>query len=771
MLPAFAEVAPVYYDDVIEYTDEMIEPTNVEETDVQTVNTTQKKTKPRTTANRSTSRAISATASGTNARNNTRVAPTTIRNAQKVSRGTVSRTSKLAEETRANQRAVVARSGRLDSDKKTTTARVGAYAGSVMPVYRSSSSSDYVTTLSDSGNTLYNSNSRLGTAARRNISSRISTSAIPTSSTAVVTEAAISNTTSTLDAVAELTEYCRAQYAACMDNYCNVLDDNQGRCSCSKNIKNYQKVEEALATATENFQDTVQKIKYLGLTTEQVASLFTETEAELEMKGSYDSSQIKNSLDSIRKKIVDVSSPNASSYTATSGVSMDVSGLLNVDLSSGFDLGSFLNMGTGNASSSVSNQRGEQLYKTAMARCKTSVLNTCTAQGIDANLITNSYDLEIDKQCIAYERNLNDANAEMRDNARNATTILQQARLMLAQNRNAYDIRGCISAIDSCMQDEYVCGSDYELCLDPTGKYLADGAIVKGGTPGISGGTVKNTDALTTGTVETWTSKGMYDLYSSWNYGDSNNLKNAWGGGKKETLGEYIDEKLSNWKDNAENITQSDDMATYILQKIGYMDSKDTVHGMCASVMKQCQDYTYTSSSKTNKRYKLDNEVVRQYLASTLTKIKLQQDAILANYAEDCLSDVTSCLSTNGYNESNTSPLASRTAINACRADIQTCMSVTGQKPSDVVKLSLSSMSDWIKTILLVCPEYQYMNEGRDGTISCERCDTVTGYKMVNGSVVETSDVQLYAPSGSVGSDACVCPDGYTTYSNGCLLQ
>ncbi|MCQ2571700.1 MAG: hypothetical protein MJ165_01745 [Alphaproteobacteria bacterium] len=757
VLPAFAEVAPVYYDEIVEYTDEMIDDMDAveaEETQV-TGNTAKKKQNvtQRATTNRANSRAVSGNAAvSQRGTTSSRVVASSPRSAQQVSaRGVTSRTVKTSSRAKATQPTVQSRSSQ---DKKAVTARVST-TGSVMTGNRTSASDNYqIKTLSGSDNEpLYKARVGMRRAAA---SPRLSTASIvPTSTTTpVVSNDDIEETTSNLAAIAELTEYCKAQYLACMDNYCNVLDDNQGRCSCSKNLKNYQKTEEALATATENFQEVVQKIKYIGLTTEQVNSLFKETEAELEMKSTNDSSQLKSSLDAIKRKIVDVSSPNASAAT-TGNISMDVSGLLNADFTAGFDLASFLNMNVaGSDGNNISNQRGEQLHKTATQRCKTAVLNSCVAQGIEANIITNSYDLEIDKQCIAYERDLNEANEEMRNNVRNASTILQQARLMLAQNKNAYDFRGCIAAIDSCMQDEYVCGSDYSLCLDPTGKYLANAEIVKGGAPGVSGGSVKNTTPLANASdLDTWVSQGMYSLYSTWNYTDSEanstspNTVNAFGGGKKENLSKYIDKSLATWATTYTNNVATDDMATYILQKIGYIDNNDKVHGMCASVMTQCQDYTFSGSTK-NKKYVPNNEVIRQYLASVLTKIKLQQDSILADYAEDCRSDVTSCLTTNGYDESNTTTTASQTAVNACRADITTCMSVSGYAPKDGGALTLRAMKDWVATMLLSCPENYYLDDtGSNTNVTCKPCG------MAGSVALESNGGQ---------STMCYCPDGYT---------
>ena len=776
ILPAFAEVAPVYYDEIVEYTDEMLDAVDTaEETPAKEV-AAPKNVSQRTTINRSTSRAISAAGTQTSQRSGASSRAMASSSRATTARTTVSRTatrpSNVVSRASASRNAnVVSRSSRANTTVKPVTARVGTSNNTVMGAYKNAGTGSSAAYLDDTNST-YNATTSARAASTRRATARMSTGLTSVSTTPVITEEDISTTTSNLTAIAELTDYCKAQYAACMDNYCNVLDDNQGRCSCSKNVKNYEKTEQALAKATEDFQETVQKIKYIGLSADQITALFAETEAELTMKSKSDSSQLKTSLDSIKRKIVDASSPNASS--SASNVSLNASGLFDLDLSSGFDLNSFLNTGNSSGTSSVSNQRGEQLFKTATNRCKTAVLNSCVAQGIDANVITNSYDLEIDKQCIAYERSLNDANSEMRQNVANAATILQQARLVLAQSKNSYDVRGCVAAIDSCMQDEYICGSDYELCLDPTGKYLANGEIVKGGTPGVSGGAIVNKIPITDDTTvdfDDWTSEGMFNLYSVWNYTetegpaqkDSTNLLNPWSRGKTENLNAYIDSVLKNYWSKSNNYTSTastDDIAVYLLRKIGYIDSKDNnkVHGMCASVMKQCQDYTYK-----NDKYQPDNEVIRQYLASALTKIKLQQDSILADYAEDCRSDVSSCLSTNGYDESNPKSSASTTAVNACRADITTCMSVGGYMPSNNTNLTLRNMSDWVASMLQVCNANYYLKEATDGSVSCVACPTNIPVVTSSGVSVFVNSIELKTTLVSAGGQvtSCRCPSEY----------
>ena len=828
VLPAFAEVAPIYYDEIIEYNDEMIdeyEPV-IEEVEEEE-NASPVVNKPaivqRNVAGRSVSRAVSAGANNNSRANtNTRAVASSPRNAQQTQRKTISRSTKTqqvsarpqvttrARATNASTRqqvttrsraAVATRSAtstaRNATENKPVTARVSA-TGNVISGTRDNNSIA-AKTLTDSGDPLYISNSaRVGTNRRSTTSRNSSVGA----STPVITTENITETTSTLDALAELTDYCKAQYAQCMDNYCNVLDDNQGRCSCSGNITKYEKTEKSLSELSEKFQDAVQKIKYIGLTASQIEALFAETEAEIAMKSNSDTSVLKNSLDNIKKKIVDVSSGKTNTGLFD-GLSFDMSGLLDTESMNAFDLNLFL------GNNKVSNQRGTSLFNTATQRCKTAVLNSCTAQGIDANVVINSYDLAIDKQCIEYERSLNEANDEMRNNVRNAQNILQQARLLLAQQKNSYDLRGCVAALDECMQDEYVCGDDYELCLDPTGKYLANGEIVKGGIPGVAGGSTINQAPVTATNITSWLSCGMYGLYSVWDYGtngtecscepDSDScsgITNAWGKGSGENLNEYIAAKTKKWEtiyDDAKQGKNENDMATYLLRRVGYIDAKnDKSYGMCANVLKQCQDYTYETNGNS-KKYIVNNEVIRQYLALALTKIKLQQDTILSDYAETCWNDVYSCLSANNYDENNTNTTTSKTAVQACRGDIATCMSVTGYYPSDNKTLTLAAMTQWVAGKLISCEANQFLNHEEEtgtgtqpntiGTVSClpcgwARCHDVgdTTYQQAKCNIFHNGGEPVSSPGQEYGiylvsdggqATSCRCPDGFTAVAYG----
>ncbi len=589
-------------------------------------------------------------------------------------------------------------------------------------------------------------NSRVSISAKSGstVMSRVPKIRVASTTSLSNTETSETTTASTLaemDNLAEMTDYCKSQYASCMDNYCNVLDDNQGRCSCSANIKSYAKAESALKAATEELQEVAQKIQYIGLTSREVETLFNETEAELAMQTNTDTSAIKTSLDKIKDMLIEVRTGTASSDASNlSGFGFDMNGLLDFTIdSTGFDISSFL--GTfGTNTNSVTNQRGEELYKTAVNRCKSAVLKSCTNQGVDANLITNSYDLQIDKECILYERSLSDANDQMVSTIRNAKSVLQKARLLVSQQKNVYDMRGCINALDSCMQDEFVCGTDYENCLDPTGRYIVNGAIVLGSQPGHA---IDPTDTTTSSVMTS--DVCAVNLYRTWDMPGaqcSEGAGNAWGSGPSDTLANYIEQTVTA---NAAS-TPSTNMAIFLQNKIGYVNNTRNF-GMCISVLNKCQDYTYTGDV-TNAQYNPQNDVIKQYLSRALIQIKAKQDQILSDYADSCVADVTSCLSQNNYPSTasavSSNSMSANIAINACRPTIVTCMSVNGYSTNTP---NPEDIKNWVFGLSFPDPEY---------TISyvCDSTEEVVATQNVRAGasfVVKSGDICTNPASGFQG--------------------
>ncbi len=642
-LPAYAEVAPISLQDFVieEVTESEMQP----EAEVAPAYAPAA-TSPRQTGTSTVRVASSRSVPNNTVSNNTRNVAST--------RATVSRSAvtPTTSRTASSRTAVVSRSAATPT--KTVSTRT------VTPnVNTARSATSSIVQTNTVSQPLYNStSSRVSVRPATSLYTAGASTRSGSTATAasVLTTSVVEDTvptTADIEQLAQMTDFCKAQYTECMDNFCNVLDDNQGRCSCSPNIENYADTELALEQATEQLQAVAQEIQYIGLSADDIEVLFAQTEAEAAMQGKTDTSQLASDLENIKKLVLDVDTNT--SFSNVSNSTFDFSNLLDFSNST-IDIGSLF--GTTEDTSSISNQRGAELYKTASARCKAAVLNTCSTQGVDTVLVANTYDMEIDKQCIAYERNLTDANATMKQTVLNAQSVLQKARLAVAQDKNSYDLRGCITALDGCMQDDFVCGDDYEDCLDPSGKYIANGEVIIGSTPGKAA------------TIPT---DGTSGIYGTWSY---NTTDNAWGNG---TLSAYIDANIKSTSSDS-----SDDMITYLQDKIGRnVDGMNT--GMCMSVLNKCQDYTYEDGE-----YIEDNEVVRNYMMTTLATIKVEQDEILSEYAESCQMDLQSCLVRNNYDETQSSSApVNNVAKNACETIIATCESVTGfddgGNPSDSV--------------------------------------------------------------------------------------
>ena len=685
-LPAFAEVMPVFYEEDVIELDMAEDAENVaEEKKVQPVVPVAQPTRvsPRggNVAQRNAQRAGAnstvsgrATRAGANATVRARTAnqPVNANRTLVQNRGTSVRPSRAATAQRTNQADVTRRAAQVDN-LKGVQARASVLTTDTKPLY----------------------NGRVGTRVS-SVRARIPTTTALISGGTAVSNTSAADAVAEMDELSQMTDYCKAQYTSCMDNFCNVLDDSQGRCSCSKNIKNYLSVENALKEATEELQDVAQQIQYIGLSADDIETLFTQTEAELKMtEVGEDSTTLATDLDNIKKLLLEPKEIKASAVLDSS--SSDVMGLLDINtiFTGNTNVGAnwLFNFGSDNntEASSINNQRGEALYNIAKKRCTAAVLDTCAGQGVNTAVVSNSYDMEIDKQCVAYERSLKDANDSMNNTVRNAKNVLQRARLLVRQQKNSYDLRGCVSALDACMQDEFVCGADYENCLDPSGRYIVNGAVVIGSTPGQW---IDESTTLSPGyTYDTNT------LHATWNYTDEQGMgRNAWlptvnqtgGDTYVPTLAKYIDATMASTEKYP--TTPGDNMSSYLQYRIGYHNNEDgRNYGMCMSVLNKCQDVTYTGDDGA---YNPDNPVVREYLQRTLTQIKVAQDEILANYAENCISDVSSCLSQNNYD--TTSGASNNIPINACRQQIVTCMSVNGDAAANPTP---DSIKNWVNRI------------------------------------------------------------------------
>ena len=187
--------------------------------------------------------------SDTSARNVNARTSTTSRNATQARTGIKSR-----EVTTTSPRTTTSNNARV-AQRTNTSARTATMNTPVTTTVRRKTTNNPTTNIGRVATT----NTRTG--VRSGITARAGTVSANTNATDNTT------TINQMDNLTQMTDYCKAQYMSCMDNYCNVLDDNQGRCTCSKNIKNYEKTEKALKEANETYYwlRLLYKTDYLSL--------------------------------------------------------------------------------------------------------------------------------------------------------------------------------------------------------------------------------------------------------------------------------------------------------------------------------------------------------------------------------------------------------------------------------------------------------------------------------------------------------------------------
>ena len=467
------------------------------------------------------------------------------------------------------------------------------------------------------------------------VANRPSTTTMTTDAANINSGVSVQAVTDKLSSINDLSASCVQNYADCMDQFCNVLDKNQARCSCSDRISTYTKTEQAVKDANTQLNQVAQNIRYVGLSADEIRAIMNATEAEQAMQGQTDTTANRALLNSIANMIT-IPSTSGSDTPANNTIDLTAMNIDFSDTSNASDMFSLDSLLGGN--STFSNLRGASLYSAAKNKCA-NVLNTCVKAGASSSLVTGQYDMMIDKDCNTYVATLTKMNDTLKTNVRSATLMLQQARLQVLQNNNAYDEKACVGALATCMTDDMVCGANYEKCLDPTKRYIdADGKVILG----------QDVTNIT---------KMMAD-FDNTNFTVATNVSG---------LSQNVSCNISNLK------TNGDCIAWYLINRMG--TGEDATSGLCRPVMNKCRRYTWNGA---NGAWNPTNDVILNYLQNAMVQIKANQVTTISNYAQTCLQDVATCYNgqvsqINQYTSAASASSVINVMRGACRNVALTC--------------------------------------------------------------------------------------------------
>lgn len=581
-----------------------------------------------------------------------------------------------------------------------------------------------------------------------------------------VTRESIAEAKERLEQLSELNSTCQQQYNDCMDQFCNVVDTNQGRCSCSGNLSKYTKVEEAVKEANSELNDVAQRIRYVGLSADEIRAILTATEAEEALSGQVDTTETRNMLAQIEDLIKDPTS--ATTYSADSFTGLDMDLDFTADSADLFSL-DFLNTGT---SGSFAKLRGTDLYNAAKKRCST-ILSQCKEAGATSQQVTGNYELAIDKDCIAYEKGLTKMNDTLKNNVRSAERMLQKARLAVLQNKNQYDAKGCIAALETCMKDDMVCGDNYYKCVDPTKRYIDENGKV------VLGQDITKITAF----MEDYNNADIDDGFLQTAIGNTVSLTPA---------ACSTHQAIAAGENPSNDLGDGACVVKYLMSKIG-TGQKVTDNGLCRAVLDKCQRYTYSDTDT----YNATNDVVVNYIQRAMVNVRAAQKRIISEYSSNCMIDVATCYNQQVTQVNTWSSSASINSIynvmrGACRNVALTCGFAIFAGPPAIDNIngadsvpSLSGCSDaegqtpgsgpYNDGIIncvsemfyesLLCPDNaQYDDEkpdgiaiGTNGWVN-DRCKCLNGYEPYGTLCVAVCGEN--AERNSYGT--CVCKTGYT---------
>ena len=554
--------------------------------------------------------------------------------------------------------------------------------------------------------------------------------------TPTVTAESLSKAKDILEKTADLNNTCQQQYNECMDQFCAVVDANQKRCSCSENLSRYAKAQEAVENANVELNEVAQRIRYVGLSADEIRAIMSATEAEEAMSKTKDTTENRSLLDEIANMIKDPSE-SSSSYAANTIMDLDFD--FTNDSAEIFGLG----ISIGNNSNDISKKRGKVLYNEATKRCK-SVLANCKEAGGTESQITGNYDLAIDKDCIAYEAGLEKLNKTLVANVRSANLMLQKARLAVMQDKNQYDIRECVGALENCMLDDMVCGEDYVKCLDPTKKYIDENGNI------VLGRQITNI----------WKFMDQYD-----------NTK--------------ITSSFINASSSDTNCGNSDGacIVNYLMSKIG-RGATIKEGGLCRAVLDKCQTYTYTTNN-TSSVYNPYNDVVVNYIQRAMVNIKAAQSKLISDYASSCLADMSECYNQQVTQIGNVTSSANINDImnvmtGSCHNVALTCGYAVFAYNSDALNWNEDAYITNISKVFyqsLLCPANSKYIETGTTTVDVnravggwvnEKCQCLDGYSVWNNSCLSTCSTNEYRNKLGICS---VCAEGDPTGGDGTAIE
>ena len=360
----------------------------------------------------------------------------------------------------------VSRTNNSTTNTTTVGARPSSARNATNATARATTTPQSASSVRSAVNTTISRNSGTYISSGRGTSGRAATTPRTATNNATVSRAATDTDTSTaMSQTRTGAEYeqCKSAYFNCMDQFCQLKNDDYRRCSCSNRVYELAEIRGVMQDASDQLTVFTENLDVVGMTAEQATAMKTATEGENALTS--DTSASKQLLQAIMNSIRGEDASVGGKYSDLNSIT------LSFDTANAF--------GTMDTGQVIAAYNGENLYTAVYPQCRAAVRADCT----DAQLqrAITAYLMAIEQDCNSVASAIENKQKQMKSAVRESSAMLDLARVENRQKHNSDDLATCIANVESAILSEEVCGAGYHKCLD-NGEFIdvSTGAPIAG---------------------------------------------------------------------------------------------------------------------------------------------------------------------------------------------------------------------------------------------------------------------------------------------------
>ncbi len=243
-------------------------------------------------------------------------------------------------------------------------------------------------------------------------------------------------------------EQCKTAFFKCMDQFCQLKNDNFRRCSCNDKVFKYQEISDTYQNVAERLTEFTENLDVVGMTADQATAMKTATEGEKALQE--DTSTSKQLLQAIMNAIKGEDASVGGKYKSLNSITVSE------DMTHAFGMNDYGQL--------IAAYNGNNLYKAVYPQCRDAVSGDCNTASLQRAV--NAYLMAIEQDCNTVESALVNQQRTLKSSKYETSAMLDLARVENRQKHNSDDIATCLANVENAVQNEEVCGEGYHKCLD-----------------------------------------------------------------------------------------------------------------------------------------------------------------------------------------------------------------------------------------------------------------------------------------------------------------